>query len=1194
MEYEGPSSLALSGDSDERDLFYLTSQKLGRFEDEYDAEQRCVVKRFRRDKDCARALVEIRRLLRKYSSDERLRMQACLHKWGVVRERLLPLLQHSLSDAKFLNDLGRVFVFATQQPVARSRFRSAQVDALRDMRAACLRCGEFVPALLSLLTPILLPPADSNAGADSSVQNARNADVVLTIFKQMLEIPRPTMSGTTGAAIGSSAAVAAASEGDEFVLQLAELQVIAVAGDLARLLERRELHGLTHLLLMFWFELLKHVDGSTLFHMHRRGAARARVAPSALHAPVAPATHAHANPKGAAKDASRPSVSAALETASRPAAPSSAPGQGAMTTPPVAQAAAAAAAAAARRAAARSDPLAMSRNAVQAQRGAGIGRHSRFGTMLVSTGYGVQKVLNSVAAPTVRDNAPRAVRRGGCGRRKAAGAGEGEEEEDEDGVLQVKRTDVTDIFGGGFGLYGSDVDDAHSESRERVIRALFPLLQSFLAALKPDQSGAKKPLSAAGAKGTDDKADEGGDEDDAEEIEGVSGFAQLAAAVKRKFIRDEMDAEDRLRYFHVATVAMSTHRLASLAAINDAKSAAKKIAEQATSAPAVLAAAPPPPHSHSAISFNAFPVLECLDRWSFTNVLACLDDYTTRKQWGPVAVAAAHVRELVLTVHTMLEFGDDASKEVGSELYDKVFREREVSEAVPKLLRLYDPARFAVGYAAGLVEASHYLLKMAERAAAEGLRLQARSQKRAKKSGAEGNESDAQSEGAGSSARAGAGASGVAVRVGSGRGSSRERLFEVDSFTTEFCYPAVVQACLALLAPDQCLRNSAQTNYFATHLLRRIAQLPNDMAGKDPRTGELFTFRTMLYNVASVRVASEALQSARVVASESCRCVVSWAREFAVDFVSATRENPLLVAEALFWRGEKGVNAELARHYGIATHEASLSDSRGLAAGGKKKSKAAIAADEAEAEARKNRIAAGLEGGVAAATSGAGDDDEAQMSFSDSGSGGGGKRARAGTSESDSASDSDSDEGFGRQRRSGKKGPAGGAGKRRRLQQQKHVGKAATRLRKSGAAESGSGSGSSSGSSSGSDTDGSSTSSGSSGANSSIGGRPIAAEQRRFTAQTAIGAGRARDKASPRLGVAAESDDEAEGFEVAASRAFDVAAELPRLPEHRPAAAAAKAAARVIDDEDEDDEGDEDDNRGALSFAAVVLGPPRA
>jgi hypothetical protein len=116
----------------------------------------------------------------------------------------------------------------------------------------------------------------------------------------------------------------------------------------------------------------------------------------------------------------------------------------------------------------------------------------------------------------------------------------------------------------------------------------------------------------------------------------------------------------------------------------------------------------------------------------------------------------------------------------------------------------------------------------------------------------------------------------------------------------------------------------------------------------------------MLYNVSTVALVEDILINPAILASRSCYEVVRWATEFSSSFLAASRENPLLFVEALFWRHEKGANSDVATHYGISTGYIARSDdgSADLLYGGKKKkkSKAAIAIDEAEYEARKNRL----------------------------------------------------------------------------------------------------------------------------------------------------------------------------------------------------------------------------------------------
>lgn len=107
------------------------------------------------------------------------------------------------------------------------------------------------------------------------------------------------------------------------------------------------------------------------------------------------------------------------------------------------------------------------------------------------------------------------------------------------------------------------------------------------------------------------------------------------------------------------------------------------------------------------------------------------------------------------------------------------------TEVLPRLMRAYAPGRFTPHALASLVEAAHYTLKLAERAAAAGLRSAkaARRKSSAKDSKTAATGSDGEGEPA-------------ATAVGAGRAEKKpspEALFEMSKFVGEFVHPAVIQ-----------------------------------------------------------------------------------------------------------------------------------------------------------------------------------------------------------------------------------------------------------------------------------------------------------------------------------------------------------------------------------------------------------------
>ncbi len=71
---------------------------LGDDVDEYDAAADAVVPRFSRSPEWRDALNAIRKLLKKYHGHEALPMRACLHRWGVLTGRILPMVARYHTD----------------------------------------------------------------------------------------------------------------------------------------------------------------------------------------------------------------------------------------------------------------------------------------------------------------------------------------------------------------------------------------------------------------------------------------------------------------------------------------------------------------------------------------------------------------------------------------------------------------------------------------------------------------------------------------------------------------------------------------------------------------------------------------------------------------------------------------------------------------------------------------------------------------------------------------------------------------------------------------------------------------------------------------------------------------------------------------------------------------------------------------
>ena len=65
------------------------------------------------------------------------------------------------------------------------------------------------------------------------------------------------------------------------------------------------------------------------------------------------------------------------------------------------------------------------------------------------------------------------------------------------------------------------------------------------------------------------------------------------------------------------------------------------------------------------------------------------------------------------------------------------------------------------------------------------------------------------------------------------------------------------------------------------------------------------------------QLASGILNDKRAAAAPELADVRSWALSFSRQFIADARENPLIAAEALFWRPDRAANADLAGHYGL-------------------------------------------------------------------------------------------------------------------------------------------------------------------------------------------------------------------------------------------------------------------------------------
>jgi hypothetical protein len=362
------------------------------------------------------------------------------------------------------------------------------------------------------------------------------------------------------------------------------------------------------------------------------------------------------------------------------------------------------------------------------------------------------------------------------------------------------------------------------------------------------------------------------------------------------------------------------------------------------------------------------PLLPLLDRWSLTRIGSLVDSWTTGRQWDALYIAALHIKELLLAVHALLEVGDDEGKDLGEQLLEQFVSERETIDLVPRLLKTWEPGRYAPDFVAVLAEAAHYTLKCAEKAAALGVKANEEDRKDATK------DDDNVDFDVGKKAQRG--------KAGDKKSKKEDRpFFEAERYTTEFAHPTIIRAYKAAL--DRYDQNGAKLNYFLTGLLIRIDGLPNDYAGMD-KSGKPLTYRPMLYNVALLDLGTRIILDPIASGTRDLRPLYDWAMSFCHTFIKDMAVNRMLPLEALFWRADKTSNAEISRHYGLIDGHVLREDAEGnilpsteVAAeagtgaqhGKKRKSKAALEADAAEAEAARNRAYRDE------------DDDEAQVDF---------------------------------------------------------------------------------------------------------------------------------------------------------------------------------------------------------------------
>lgn len=706
--------------------------------------------------------------------------------------------------------MGKVLVYMTAMPnprqVRSSVVSSSVVAHLRQYKQLLNRQPDFLRNFL-----ILLLPALDTSQMEKTEKDINSVDLVLTLLKQLLEIPNA--SAATAAAMSSATGLAFTTVSEKFILQLHENGVYDAIVDISRLLDRREFRKLCLVLLDLWYQTAKCYTGDVLHKAHVKVSAaetdKARQAVST--------TRVSTNASATSGSGSA-STSAGVTT---PAAPRAQASFGTGSAPNASGVGAKKIAMPRPASSGEPDLLAIAwqqeRAALGAQRAAvGMTRHSRFGgNFMVQAPMGNSRLTSkpTLSADSVDSQVALKKQRTAPARNPRS--------------RDLYQAPITiDLPDHGAARAAAAAGLAHGASSsaaavaavlqrglensgvaEQTKAVVYQIMMSLLRADAPESAPRRGQVIGADGSVTLDVADADAEDDD-DAPAGVTAFHCLSEALKNKFIREADDAtpEDRLRYFHFATTVMSLHRLTLLADIRKWEDEQKKASGSAAArgesgggarmgAPASarpLGDSPGESSTQEASSaptrpkpvYDVEPVKSCLDRWSFNFVLTSCDAYITRKQWQAVSVATAHLKELILTVHTMLEHGDAESRDIGGKLYDAVFREREVADMVPKILRSWEPMRYSASFLPDAVEAVHYLLKLAERAAAEGMTTVQKKRHGSKR--ADGDEDEDSLEAA--------------------RERMREKAFQLEKYTAEFVHPTIIQVrLLPLLNGLRCL-----------------------------------------------------------------------------------------------------------------------------------------------------------------------------------------------------------------------------------------------------------------------------------------------------------------------------------------------------------------------------------------------------
>ena len=575
--------------------------------------------------------------------------------------------------------MGKVIIFITALPnpkIHRSvSLINYELRTLREYRIQILRTPLFLPAFLGLLEPALFNDVTVNGRIiERNDQEINSVDLVLTLLKQLLEIPALSeqASYTGNVAIGSSDIIEASGMIERLIIAYSHNAILEAINGLSRLLTRKEFKRLTVVLLDFYFQLFKHVNTETLIQASKRSLTPSVMKLLKHQLPTNTANKTTSNSNSVPTKSTTPAV---------PSKPSSQPTistkSNIMSNPALDM-----------------DPLAMAYRQEKLANAAArsqisMQRHSRFGTTLVHTSFGINHVSSKIITSknqTTVDNVPRAPRRN-----KATGGGRRKDDMETPLTVELPANQQAGSSNSNayLGLGTNDVVSEYTDASQRI------LYQTALQFIKPVVAEHNVKVSTAEEE-----------EDDDTEPVAISAFATLMKGVKDRFLResDEVTPEDRLRYFHIATVIMGTYRSSTVNQIKEIRAKIKADVQAGETKESLNKQYT----DITSLTFDALPLYECLDRWSFNHVLSNITSYIDRKQYQAVSIAGTYLCELILTVHAMLEYGNEETVLLGKKLYDSLFREQEIADIIPRLLKLYEPDRFPVPFLATLMEASYF------------------------------------------------------------------------------------------------------------------------------------------------------------------------------------------------------------------------------------------------------------------------------------------------------------------------------------------------------------------------------------------------------------------------------------------------------------------------------------------------------